>query len=108
MAKKSKNTISLLLSQYDTSGLTQRKFCDLYSIPFYKFQYHYRKRLRNSTPGSGFIPVEVSQCPLTLSNSTSEKNSFWLQITYPGNIVLTFGEAVSSSFIRDILPHAGL
>jgi hypothetical protein len=108
MAKKSKNNFSSLLSLYDSSGMTQRKFCEVHNIPFHRFQYYHRKRIRNSTEASGFIPVEVKDDPLLLPSRTTEINPFWLKITYPGNIVLTFGEAVSSSFIRDILPHAGL
>jgi|GEM_PF-2918962 len=103
MSKKSKNNFSSLLSQYDSSGLTQRNFCDLHSIPFYKFQYHHRKRIQHLVSVPGFIPVEVNDSPLLLSNSTSKKDSFWLQITYPGNIIFTFVEAVSSYFIRDIM-----
>ena len=108
MAKKSKNNFSPLLSLYDSSGLTQRKFCEVHNIPFHRFQYYHRKRIRNSTSASGFIPLAVKDDPLLLPIRSTEINPFWLKITYPGNIVLTFGEAVSSSFIRDILPHAGL
>jgi len=78
MDKKSKNIFSSLLSPNDSIGSNPTEVFDLYSIPFYKFHYHYRKRIRHLASVPEFIPVEVNDSELPLSNSTYEKNSFWL------------------------------
>ena len=61
-----------LVKQYESSGLTQKEFCDKNSVPHSTLQYHLHKNRAASKPSKtsfpGFIPVSMPKPPQTTSS----------------------------------------
>jgi hypothetical protein len=61
-----------LVNRYQSSGLTQKGFCDKNSVPLSTLQYHLHKNKLTSKPFKvsvpGFIPVSMPKPPQTTSS----------------------------------------
>jgi hypothetical protein len=61
-----------LVKQYQSSGLTQKEFCDKNSVPHSTLQYHLHKNRAASKPSKtsfpGFIPVSMPKPPQATSS----------------------------------------
>jgi len=61
-----------LVKRYQTSGMTQKDFCNKNSVPLSTLQYHLhknRRTLKSSTMSiPGFIPVSMPKPPQTTSS----------------------------------------
>ncbi len=90
-----------IMDRYESSDLSQQKFCEANSIDFRKFKYYrYRlsltrrlKKTKTSTPS--FIPVKLNQSP----KASSEK----ICLLHPSGIECSFPTDLEESVLLNFL-----
>ena len=85
------------IQEWHVSGLSQKAFCEQQSIRYHVFHYWY-KRYREqhanlySNP-SPFVKLQIAKAASAGS----------VEINYPGGIRITFHEAVSSNYLKELV-----
>ena len=86
-----------LIEQWQTSGLTQKAFCEQHGIRYYVFHYWYKRyRMQQSVlpdNAGSFVKLQVAK-----------PSSYGLvEINYPGGVRLVFHEPVSSGYLKALV-----
>src|SRR5580700_5466182 len=83
------------IREWQQSGLSQKMFCEECHISYSNFHYWYKRfRELDSTPSSGFVPLQISGMSTGIFASVVFSRGYTLQIH----------QAVSADFIKELLP----
>ncbi len=86
-----------MIERWQTSGLSQKAFCEQQSIKFHTFYYWYKRyRMQQATEqdtSGSFVKLHVAK-PSSASS---------VEIHFPGGIRLIFHEPVSSSYVKSLI-----
>ena len=91
-----------LIKIWETSGKTQRAFCQEKELSYAKFHYwikKYREHFAEPSSISPFVSVTVKKEP---KEQASSKGSF-LKLIYPDGHRLIFNQAVKADFLKTLL-----
>lgn len=91
-----------LIKIWESSGKTQRAFCQEKDLSYAKFYYwfkKYREHFPPSSPDSPFVSVTVKK---EATEPTSPSGVF-LELIYPDGHRLIFNQAVKAGFLKALL-----
>lgn len=88
-----------MLERFDSSGMSQRQFCEQESITYHVFKYWYKRRMRlhaeESTSKAKFITVEPKQSKII---EISE-----IELKYPNGVELKLSSSFDLNQIKSLI-----
>jgi len=88
------------IRQWETSGLSRRRYCTRENIPYWTFLY----RLRRHTTKSENDLIELPRRIITRRNEISPS----LEIILPGEIRIRVSHGFDSELLRDVVRELGV
>lgn len=94
-----------LLTEYTTSGLSQKEFVEKYDLSFSTFQYWLYRRSKSVRSESGstarFLPVELVPSPAL--KARAEESSARIELELPSGVRVRLGADTSARFLGEVV-----
>lgn len=97
-----------LIAEYETSGQSQKEFCEEHDLSFSTFQYWLYRRSKKVRSVSGstaeFLPVEVVRSAAPEGAATKARASdAAVEIALPSGVQVRLSAGVSASFVGELI-----